>query len=529
MKLFSPFRLDTANQCLWRRGDTGQEARILLTPKAFAVLEHLVEHAGRLVTHDEMLQAVWPNSVVEPQAVKKHVLAVRTALGDCPKNSIFIETLSRRGYRFIAPVSRPVASSPVSGRPVQSALVGRGGALDVLGETWKRALRGERQIVFITGEPGIGKTALAEVFRRQVAISDLSVRIAHGQCIEGYGSKEAYGPILDALGRLGRGPQAEPIVRILTADAPTWLAQLPALLTREHRDMLQREIFGATRERMLREIANALDSITAETALLLILEDLHWVDDSTADLISALARRRTPAKLMLLATCRPLEPAGHSLRRLIPDLLVHRLCREIALNPLSEAEVEEYLAAQSPGGCPPPGLSALVHRHSEGNPLFMVAALEHMAKRNLLTRVDGRWQLHRPLEQIEFEVPEDLRHMIEAQFERLSVQDKSALELASIAGAAFSASVISAAADLDSHSLENLYEELSRRHHIVKWVGTHALPDGSVTERYSFVHGVYRQVLYDRQSPGRRARLHHQIGERLAAMYGPGEEEDAPG
>jgi DNA-binding winged helix-turn-helix (wHTH) protein len=150
MKVFPPFRLDAMNQCLWRCGDTGQEARILLAPKAFAVLEHLVEHAGRLVTHDEMLQAVWPGTIVEPQAVKKHVLAVRTALGDCPKNSVFIETLTRRGYRFIAPVSWSVASNPVSGRPAQSTLVGRGGALDVLGETWKRALGGERQIVFLT-------------------------------------------------------------------------------------------------------------------------------------------------------------------------------------------------------------------------------------------------------------------------------------------------------------------------------------------------------------------------------------------
>jgi hypothetical protein len=190
--------------------------------------------------------------------------------------------------------------------------------------------------------------------------------------------------------------------------------------------------------------------------------------------------------------------------------------------------VEEYLAAQSPAGRPPPGLSALVHRHSEGNPLFMVAALEHMAKRSLLTRANGRWRLQRPLEQIEFEVPDDLRHMVEAQLERLSVQDKSALELASIAGAAFSASVISAAANIDSSSLENLYEELSRRHHIVKWAGTQSHPDGSVTERYEFVHVVYRQVLYDRQSPGRRATLHNQIGERLAALYAQRIEDVAP-
>jgi DNA-binding winged helix-turn-helix (wHTH) protein len=526
MKVFPPFRLDTLNQCLWRRGDTGQEARILLTPKTFAILEYLVEHAGRLVTHDELLAAVWPDTVVEPQAVKKHVLGVRAALGDRAKNSLFIETIPTRGYQFIAGVTESAATSPtVSGTAAPGTLVGRGAALEVLRETWQHALSGERQIVFVTGEPGIGKTALAEEFQRRVAVSGQFVRIAHGQCVEGYGSKEAYGPMLDALGQLCRGPQAEPIIQILSTDAPTWLVQLPALLTRERRDMLQREILGATRERMVREIGDALDSITAETALLLVFEDLHWVDDSTVDLISALARRRTPARLMLLATCRPLdaEPAGHSLKALMLDLLIRRWSRKIDLTPLSEAEVEEYLGAQSPAG-----LSALVHRHSEGNPLFMVAALEHMAKRNLLTRVDGRWQLQRPLEQIEFEVPEDLRHMIEAQLERLSAQEQSALELASIAGAAFSASVISAEAHIDSRSVEDLYEELSRRHHIVKWTGTQSHPDGSVSERYEFVHALYRQVLYDRQLPPRRARLHHQIGERLAALYAQRMEDVVP-
>ena len=532
MKVFLPFRIDTANQCLWRCGDAGQEERILLTPKAFAVLAYLVQHAGRLVTADELLEAAWSGRVIEPQAVRKHILEVRAALGDRPKNSLFIETLPKRGYRFIAGVSETVATSPtVFGTVAPGTLVGRGGALGVLHEAWRRALSGVRQIVFITGEPGIGKTALVEEFQRQVAVGERSVRIVHGQCIEGYGSKEAYGPMLDALGQLCRGPQAEPIIQILSTEAPTWLAQLPALLTREHRATLQREILGATRERMVREIGNALDSITAETALLLMLEDLHWVDDSTVDLISALARRRTPAKLMLLATCRRLdaEPPGHSsLKGLIPDLLVHRLSREIDLTPLSEAEVEEYLAVQSPADRPPPGLSALVHRHSEGNPLFMVAALEHMAKRSLLTRVGGRWELRVPLEQIEFEVPEDLRHMIEAQLEPLSAQEQSALELASIAGVAFAASVISGVADIDSRSLEDLYEELSRRHHIVKWADTQSLPDGSMTERYEFVHALYRQVLYDRQLPSRRARLHQQTGERLAALYAQRMEEVVP-
>ena len=126
MKVFSGFRLDTPNQCLWRGRGTGPEGRILLTPKAFAVLAYLVAHAGRLVTHDTLLKAVWPNSVIERQAVKRHVLALRSALGDRPKNPLFIETIPKRGYRFIAPVSEPFAleSFIASGGPAQE-LVGR--------------------------------------------------------------------------------------------------------------------------------------------------------------------------------------------------------------------------------------------------------------------------------------------------------------------------------------------------------------------------------------------------------------------
>jgi DNA-binding winged helix-turn-helix (wHTH) protein len=100
MKVFYPFRLDRRNQSLWKLDERGREERVLLTPKAFAVLVHLVEHAGRLVTQDELLEAVWRGSVVEPQAVKKHIVAVRGALGDRPKNSHFIETVTKRGYRF---------------------------------------------------------------------------------------------------------------------------------------------------------------------------------------------------------------------------------------------------------------------------------------------------------------------------------------------------------------------------------------------------------------------------------------------
>lgn len=145
------------------------DERILLTPRAFAVLRYLVGHAGRLVTHDELLEAVWPGTYVQPQAVKKLILGIRSALGDRAKNPLFIETLHRRGYRFIAPVSEGVEEHALLAQPARGRLVGRERPLGELRDCLGKASGGQRQIVFITGEPGIGKTALADEFQRQAA------------------------------------------------------------------------------------------------------------------------------------------------------------------------------------------------------------------------------------------------------------------------------------------------------------------------------------------------------------------------
>src|SRR5271157_2302433 len=326
-KVFPPFRLDTINQCLWRRGEAGEEERILLTPKAFAVLRYLVEHAGRLVTQDELLDAVWPDTFVQPEVLKYQIADIRSTLGDDPKNPLFIETLPRRGYQFIAAVHDGAAAKPEPGAPA--------GSNRVLSELWdclRRSFQGERQIVFMAAEPGIGKTTPADEFQHQAAANVAGIRVARGQCVEGYGSKEAYYPMLEALGQLCRGSGGALVVQTLAAEAPTWLVQLPAALKREHREMLQQEILGATRQRMLREIGDALNTIASESPLLLVLEDLQWADPFTVDLISAVARSRTPAKLMLVGTYRQVDVAlsEHPMNALKPDLLIHHLCREIA-------------------------------------------------------------------------------------------------------------------------------------------------------------------------------------------------------
>jgi predicted ATPase len=388
------------------------------------------------------------------------------------------------------------------------------------------ALGGQRQIVFITGEQGIGKTALADEFVRRAAASVPGLRIARGQCLESYGPKEAYYPMLEALGQLLRGPSAPSVIHTLAAQAPTWLVQFPARVRHEHRDVLQAEILGATRERMLREINEALETISAEQPLLVLFEDLHWADIPTVDLISTLARGRAGAKLMLLATCRPVDLtiSNHSLKGLMHDLVVHQLSHELALQPLGIAEVAEYLSPSLQADLPK-GLVEILHRHSDGNPLFLVAALEDLIQRGLLSQENGHWRLTIPVEEIDFRVPENLREMIEARIARLSVEEQRALEAASVSGTAFCVSVVASVTNVDFESFEELCEQLARRHHIVRSAAPLQLPDGRVVPRYEFVHGLYRELLYHGQAWGRRAKLHQRIGERLEVLSAnwPGE------
>jgi tetratricopeptide (TPR) repeat protein len=488
-------------------------------------MRYLVEHAGRLVTQEELVEALWPATYINPEVLRKYILEIRRALGDRPDKPVFIETLPKRGYQFVASVIDESAAGTLSPEETKRIVVGRKPALAELDRCLSKVGQGQRQIVFITGEPGIGKTTLVDEFQRRAASKILSMRIARGQCVEGYGGKEPYYPMLEALRGLCSSSGGDSLVRTLAAQAPTWLVQFPALVKLEHREMLQREILGATRERMLREIGELLETITSENLLLVVFEDLHWADHSTVDLLSALARRRSPAKLMVIGTYRPVDIvlSDHPLKALKQDLLVHQLCREIALEPLGEGDVAEYLTAESSGASLPDGLAALLYRHSEGNPLFMVTALDDMTERSLISRNKGSWQLGVALKGIDLEVPKNLQQMIEGQIDRLSPEEQRVLEVASLESIGRSRFGVASRAgliDMDPEAFEGVCETLSLRHRIVRSAGTEKLADGTVTACYEFVHVLYREVCYRQIAPGRRAKLHRLIGEWVEAHSG---------
>ncbi len=515
MKVFPPFRLDTVNQCLWRSTEDGGEERITLKPKTYSILAYFVAHPGRLVTQHELLEAVWPDTYVQPEVVKRHIFDLREALGDDSKTPLFLETLPRRGYRFIAPIHE--AEHSYSRTSPGAKLVGREPALSELESCLHRAMGGQRQIVFVTGEAGIGKTALVDEFRRRAAES-MALWLTTGQCVEGYGGKEPYYAVLEAFGSLCR--YSDDVLRILATQAPTWLAQFPALIREDQRETLQREIMGATRQRMLREIVVAVETISSDKPLLLTIEDLHWACHSTIDFIAALARSRAPAKLLLIATHRPADvaSAGHPLKSVEQELLIHRLCHRFHLEPLEEEDIAEYLAGGSSEIAVPQGLAALLKRHSEGNPLFMLAALEHLLQCGFIRKEADSWTLGVPLDQIGLEVPESLRDMIDAQIENLDPEVQRILEVASTNGVQFSSGVSAVPASVDEERFEQICEDLSRRR-VLRRLGSSHFPDGSISSRYEFSHALYREVLYRRLAPARLTRTHRQIGERLERLY----------
>ena len=236
---FGPFELDV------RAGELRTpDRRVRLQQQPFQILMLLLDSAGEVVTREEIRRALWSDGtfVEFEHSIGTAMKKLRQALGDDAADPRYIETLTRRGYRWLVPVeweasrtgeSRGMTSASVRHEadephvPVHVRLVGRDRALGELRACLRRASEGQRQIAFITGESGIGKTALADEFQRQAAADVPGIRIARGQCVEGYGGKEVYYPVLEALGQLCRGPSADAVVHALAAEAPTGPSSFP--------------------------------------------------------------------------------------------------------------------------------------------------------------------------------------------------------------------------------------------------------------------------------------------------------------
>ena len=507
MKRFAGFALDISNQCLWQNG-----SQIALAPKPFAVLRYLIDNPGRLITHDELLDALWPDTYVQPQVLRTYMLELRKLLGDDARQPRFIQSLPKRGYCFVAPVSDGAhAESSAEGQDKAASIVGRTHELASLKGLFQLALEGRRQVVFLTGDSGIGKTALVDSFCRGFDPS-VPVAIARGQCVQGVAHRDEYYPVMEALANLCASAEGEQACAILARLAPAWLSALG------------RQTTSPVAARGPGELCAALEEMAARRPLVLIFDDLHWADESTLGLISALARRRASARILLIAAVNPQHPGiAHPLRVLRQDLAMRGQCTGIDLEPLGKPAVRELLAATLAQPAVPAGLDEFVHRHSEGNPLFVLALVKHLIARKLLVCRDNaiapRWELSRSVDKLEPAVPEELAQMIELEVQALAPQDQRLLEAASLFTVAFPAWGVAAALDESPAAIEESCDALSRRLSFVRRAGYDELPGAAPSAFYVFAHGLYREVLYQRQAPARRAERHNRIAQRLAALF----------
>lgn len=514
---FGLFRFDARTGQLWRDG-----RELKLTPRAASVLQALAERAQQLVTKQELFDRVWGGLAVSDDALTSCIQDLRSALGDDARRPRMIETRHRRGYRLMVPAEPLADRSAASQTPAiavkPSRLVGRAAELAELVRSFDEACAGRRQIIFVSGEPGIGKSALADAFLDQLR-SARAVKVGLGQCLDHHGVGEPYRPLIEALTRLAGAPDGRPVKEILAAQAPSWLAQMPSLWTGPERRALEAR-GRPTRERMMRELTHAVEAIASDAPLVFKLEDIHWSDKSTLDWIGHAARRPEVARLMILATFRTADAATPKtgLDRLVTELALHGSCREIALRPLDLQAVESYLKIRlgADGSVVLiPQMASLLLERTGGNPLFMSGIVSQLGEGSAAGRT---------LDAIG-SIPPDVRRFIDRQIDELTEDDRNVLTAASVVGREFATAAVAAALECKVDEVEVGCARLARQGLFIGKSGSAApaasilWPDGTRAELYLFRHDLYRELLYERLPATRRALCHARVGNRLAIAW----------
>jgi predicted ATPase len=384
-------------------------------------------------------------------------------------------------------------------------IVGRQAEVEALEQWWTRAVTGTRQLVFLSGEAGIGKTTVIDqwVAHREGRREGW---LGRGQCAEHFGAGEPYLPVLEALGQLSRGPAGPALLAALRRYAPMWLVQLPEVVSDAEVERIQRQVQGATQTRMIRELAEALAVLTADTPLVLVLEDLHWSDHATVECLTYLSQRWKPARLLVVGTYRPVETVlqAHPLRGMLQELSGRGQVVDLRLEYLPAAEVTTYMARRLGGPVAAP-LVAFIYARTNGNALFMVNVVDYLAAQGGVVWQADAWRLREEGEPQGHHIPEGLRQLLRRRIEALRPETRRVLEGASVVGREFTVMAVAAGLQCPVADVEAQCETLATQYHLLDDTGVAVWPDGTRGGSYRFQHVLYQQALYE------------QIGTRTAA------------
>jgi len=424
----------------------------------------------------------------------------------------------------LAEITREITSAPAR-LPAQRArrhTVGRTMEGDALKAALRESIGGGGRLVCVGGEPGIGKTTLVENFLADVAGSVPGCLIGRGRCSESLAGAEAYLPVLEALEGLVRSG-GDSVGRALKVLAPTWYVQVAPLTagTDSSADRVAEQARQASQERVKREVRAFLYEVSRARPVVIFIDDIHWADPATIDLLGYIARTFDEMRVLIVAAYRVSELllAQHPFAALKLELQSRGVATDLPLRFLGREDVERYLALEFEGHHFPPEFAELIHAKTEGNALFMVDVLAYLRDRGAIAQQEGRWALSGDLPEIERQLPESIRSTIERKLQQLGEEDLGLLRVASVLGYRFDAVIAAEAAGLQVEDVEERLQVLDRVYSFVRLVSERELPDGVLTLRYQFVHVLYQNALYASLTPGRKVTLSAALGRALALHH----------
>jgi len=499
---FESFELDPGLYVLRRDG-----VSLDVQPKVLDLLLYLVARRDRVVTKEEILDALWPGVTATDDVLSRAIHAARQAVGDDGDQQSIIQTVRRRGFRFVAPVAASDALQAAPPHPIaaprpsrqEPAFVGRQRELQRLNESLEEANRGRGRIVFVSGEAGGGKTRLLEEFVRRAAST---ATVYSGWCWEGEGAR-SYWPWVQILRALIGARSPEKLRDQMGSFAPDIARIVPSL-----REKLP-EVPESPAVQSDKERFRLFDSITCflrrvasdDGTQILVLDDLQWADAPSMRLIDFLAHEMVDAPILVVGAYRE-ESIGQPLLETLGVLSRRSLFEQVNLKGLTSTEIAELLRIDG-NGEPSEDLVTAVAEKTDGNP-FLVAELAQLIKNQpsaFRSGVRGAGS---------FALPQGVTAVVQRRLAMLPPEAHRVLAVAAVIGQEFSREVLVQSLDPDLR-LGPLDEAL--RSNIVSEV-PHALG------RYRFTHALVSEALYEEIEISERARIHRRVAGVLERIQG---------